>query len=153
MSAAVTLEASQGRWSGLRGPLVTAAAVAAATVALHLRDPHRHGSWGLCPFKALTGWDCPACGGLRAVNDLGNGQFVSAAHSNLLFVLSVPVIVLLWFLWARRGWRGALRSAPRSAPRSLHPRTMRLAVAAGAVVMVAFTVLRNTPWGASLHAA
>jgi hypothetical protein len=34
----------------LAGPLATAAAVAVGTVALRVRDPHQHGSWGLCPF-------------------------------------------------------------------------------------------------------
>lgn len=136
---------ARDRWAGLRGPLATAAAIAVAALALHLRDPHQHGSWGLCPFKALTGWDCPACGGLRAVNDLGNGQFLNAAHSNLLFVVSLPLIGLLWVLWARRGWRGV--------PGRAHPRATRVAVTAGVVVMVVFTVFRNTPWGASLHVA
>jgi hypothetical protein len=91
----------------LRAPLGSAAAVGLATVALRLHDPHQRGSWGLCPFKAVTGWDCPACGSLRAVNDLGHGRLAEAAHSNLLFLASIPVLLGIWALWVRRGWTSA----------------------------------------------
>jgi hypothetical protein len=124
----------------LRGPLITAAGLGAASLALVVRDPHRHASWGLCPFKALTGWDCPGCGGLRAVNDLGHGHLVEAAHSNLLFVASLPLIFGLWVLAVQRGWTGR-------PPRRLSPRTTRALIAAGTVLALAFTIYRNTPWG------
>lgn len=125
----------------LRDPLGAAAAVGAAGLALLLRDPHRHGSWGLCPFKALTGWDCPACGGLRAVNDLGHGQWDAAVHSNLLLVASIPVVVALWALWLRTGWTGGKVRLPSARPLLI----------GYAVLAVVFTVLRNTPWGAAYH--
>jgi hypothetical protein len=130
----------------LRGPFLTAAAVGTASLALVVRDPHRHGSWGLCPFKAITGWDCPACGGLRAVNDLGHGQLVEAAHSNLLFVASLPLVLGLWALWVRRGWTGG-------APPRLAPGTARALVLGATLVMLAFTIYRNTPWGSGWYAA
>jgi hypothetical protein len=130
----------------LRGPLATAAILGVATLALRVHDPHQHGSWGLCPFKAITGWDCPACGGLRAVNDLGHGQVVEAAHSNLVFVGSLPLLLGLWLLWLGRGWTGDDR-------RVLPSRVVRpLTIAAAAVVLV-FTIYRNTPWGAAWHVA
>ena len=125
-------------------PLVALAAVGAATLALVLRDPHRH-TWVLCPFKALTGWDCPLCGGLRAVNDLGHGAVGAAAHSNLLFVGSLPLLALGWLLWLRYALTGR---APRPGRC-----TVRLAVAAYLVVALVFTVLRNTPWGSAFHVA
>ena len=129
----------------LRGPLGAAAAVGTAVLALHLRDPHQHGSWGLCPFKALTGWDCPGCGGLRAVNDLGNGQLAEAAHSNLLFVASLPLILGLWALWVRRSWTGERSRRPNV--------TFRPLAIAYAVLAVVFTVYRNTPWGSAWYVA
>jgi hypothetical protein len=124
----------------LAGPLATAAAVAVGTVALRVRDPHQHGSWGLCPFKAITGWNCPFCGGLRAVNDLGHGRLVEAAHSNLVFVSSIPLLVALWLLWLRRDWTGT--------PTGVPPRLARAAALTVALLLVAFTAYRNTPWGA-----
>ena len=129
----------------VRGPLAVAAAVAVGALALHVRDPHEHGSWGLCPFKAITGWDCPMCGGLRSVNDLGHGQLVDAAHSNLMLVASLPVVVVVWTLWVRRSWAGSTRQPPVTLARPL--------LAGLAVVVVAFTIYRNTPWGSDWHVA
>jgi hypothetical protein len=128
----------------LSAPLVTAGVVAAATVALRLRDPHDSGSWGYCPWKLLTGLDCPGCGSLRAVNDLTHGDVVAAASSNLLFVVAVPIVVVLWLFWVRRSWTGA-------APRRLSTRTTKVLWTSTLVVAVVFTVLRNTPWGSWLH--
>ena len=56
------------------GPVLTIGGLTAATVALHLRDPHVSHSWGVCPLYALTGIYCPGCGGLRGVNDLTDGH-------------------------------------------------------------------------------
>lgn len=132
------------RRSRISGPLVLGGVVGVATVALHLRDPHQSGSWGYCPWKLLTGLDCPGCGSLRAVNDLTNGHLVAAASSNLLFVAMVPVAVAMWVVWLRRSWSGEPGPA-RSA------RATRAAWTAAVVVVVVFTVLRNTPWGSWLH--
>ncbi len=126
------------------GPLVLAGIVGAATIALHLRDPHDSGSWGYCPWKLLTGLDCPGCGALRAVNDLTNGDLAGAASSNLLFVAAIPVALALWLAWFRRSWDDT-RPTPRSG------RTTTAIWAAAMIVMVAFTVLRNTAWGSWLH--
>lgn len=127
-------------------PLGAAASVGVAALALRLRDPHQQGSWGLCPFKEITGWNCPLCGGLRAVNDLGHGQVAAAAHSNLLFVgLLLPVAVGVWALWLRRTWTGSVRQPS--------PAAVRAWTVALAVLAVAFTVYRNTPWGSAWRAA
>lgn len=129
----------------LRGPLAAATTAAAAALALQVHDPHEQGSWGLCPFKAITGWDCPMCGGLRSVNDLGHGQLAEAAHSNLLLVAALPVVVVLWALWVRRRWTGSTRKPPAAPVRPL--------LAGLTVVVVAFTIYRNTPWGTAWHVA
>jgi hypothetical protein len=131
------------RWERLRNPLLTGGVVAGVTIALHFRDPHASGSWGYCPFYALTGLYCPGCGGLRAVNDLTNGDLVGAASSNLVFVVLIPVIVVGWLRWTGRAWSGAPAPAPRE----------RFGVRAGgwamalAVVLAVFAVLRNLPIG------
>jgi len=108
---------------------------------LHLRDPHDSGSYGFCPFYAATGHYCPGCGGLRAVNDLTNGDLASAASSNLLFVASIPVLVYAWFRWLRVQWRGD--PAPPLNPYVLTSVSIGL--------MVVFTVVRNLPFGAWLE--
>jgi hypothetical protein len=131
-----------GRAARLRAPLLLAGMLAAGTVALLVRNPYRH-TWVTCPFKALTGWDCPACGGLRAVNDLGHARLDAAAHSNLLFVASLPLLALGWLVWASGSWRGR--------PARLGPRAAGRLAAAYAVLAVAFTIVRNTPWGSAFH--
>ena len=109
------------RFERLRGPLITGGLVGGLTIALHFRDPHASGSWGYCPFYALTGLYCPGCGGLRAVNDLTNGDLLGAASSNLVFVALVPLIVLWWVRWTGRAWSGAapVERCRRSARRRL----------------------------------
>jgi hypothetical protein len=121
----------------LVGPLVTAATAAAATVALHVRDPHVSHSWGVCPLYALTGVYCPGCGGLRAVNDLGNGHVVQAASSNLLLVLAVPVALIAFWRWSSASWTGR---PPTPLPTLSAPVKVALVV-----VVVGFTLARNLP--------
>jgi hypothetical protein len=141
--AVLALHPDESRTSRLRSPLLAVAVVGGLSLALHLRDPHTHGSWGFCPFKALTGWDCPGCGGLRAVNDLTDGHVGAAASSNLLLVASIPLLVGLWFLWFSRAWRGQ--------PTRLTQARTNAIVGCYLVVAIGFAVLRNTPWGSWLH--
>ncbi|MFB9314888.1 DUF2752 domain-containing protein [Nocardioides plantarum] len=135
LSAATWAEPDRSRPRRVAGPALTIAGLAAATLALALRDPHQHGSWGLCPSQAM-GFDCPGCGGLRAVNDLTHGRLLDAASSNLYLVVAIPVVVLLLGRWVVDAWRGTERPAS--------PLTVPLLVTAG-LVLVAFTVLRNVP--------
>lgn len=142
MSTAVAPTASAARRARLLAPMVLVGVLALLALALHLRDPHGH-TWTLCPFKALTGWDCPGCGGLRAVNDLGNGHLVGAAQSNLLFVASIPLFAAGWLRWLRREWSGARRP--------MNPVVRNVLLVAYGVIGLGVTVFRNTPWGSQLH--
>ena len=132
----------KSRWVRLAPPALVAATFAAATIALHVRDPHQQGSWGACPTKAFFGVDCPGCGGLRAVNDLTNLQVLDAASSNLLFVASIPFLVYMFGRWSWGRWSG----------RQWDPadRTMTWAALTFVVLMFAFVVLRNVPAGSWL---
>ncbi len=121
----------------LRSPLLTAGSLAAATVALHVRDPHVTHSWGICPLYALTGVYCPGCGGLRGVNDLTNGHLGQAASSNLLLVLALPFAAALFVRWTYGAWTGRDVRAVPALPR---PVTTGLLV-----LVVVFTVARNLP--------
>ncbi len=103
----------------MRRPVLTAAGLGLATLALRLRDPHVSHSWGLCPLYALTGVYCPACGGLRGVNDLTRGHVDAAASSNLLLVLAVPVAVLFLVRWTWVTWQGSDATVVPALPRAL----------------------------------
>jgi hypothetical protein len=131
------------RFDRLRSPLVTAGVVGGLTIALHFRDPHSSGSWGECPWFALTGLYCPGCGGLRAVNDLTNGDLLGAVSSNLVFVAMIPVVVVWWLAWTRRAWSGQSNARPRTEHAGAW-------IAAFTVVALVFAVLRNTPAGSWL---
>lgn len=141
MSAAALLDA-RPRSLRLRGPLLLAGGVLAASIVLHLRDPHHGGSYGYCPWLMLTGTYCPGCGGLRAVNDLGHGDLAAAASSNLLLVVSIPVVVALWGRTVLDRWRGVVRRVDAR-------RHVLLAVAF-VVVALLFAVVRNLPFGSWL---
>jgi len=125
----------------LRAPLLIGAAGASAAAVVHLRDPHDAGSYGYCPFLVLTGHPCPGCGGLRAVNDLTHGDVVGAVSSNVLVVALLGVVGTLWLIWTIRRLRGEDRPMIRMSERS---GVLLLAV------VVAFGVVRNTPWGSWL---
>lgn len=103
----------------VRTPLITGGVLAAAAVGVALRDPHRPGSWGVCPFLLLTGQPCPLCGGLRAVHDLSRGDLAGAWGSNALVVVLLPVVAVVIGAWTVRRWRGSGREeAPLTSPRA-----------------------------------
>ncbi|HET7477428.1 MAG TPA: DUF2752 domain-containing protein [Dermatophilaceae bacterium] len=129
------------RWRAVgTAPLAVAGVALSMAAVLRVRDPHVPGSYGTCPFLALTGLPCPGCGGLRAVNDLTRGDLAGALGSNLYTVATLLAAALAWvgWVWSRAGGR-----RPRLGLQDDASAT-RLAVvwAAGLVV---FAVLRWLP--------
>jgi hypothetical protein len=93
-------------------------------------DPHNtHSLYPQCPFKWLTGWNCPFCGGLRMTNDLLHGDLVASINDNLFALVGIPLLAA-WMVW-RRSQGKPLLSMPAV-----------LTVVAAAVV---WTVTRNLP--------
>ena len=117
-------------------PLATITGLAAATLALYVRDPHASGNWGYCPIS-LLGFYCPGCGGLRAVNDLTHGDLAGAVSSNALLILAMPFAVFLLARWAVDAWQGRQRGLP-----TLSSWPMLSAVIA---LITVFTLVRNLP--------
>ena len=132
-SASVALVRARG------APLRFAAgalALAGADVAI---DPvHTHVP--LCPLHSLTGWWCPFCGSLRAVDELARGHFGAALHDNLLLVSALPVALAFWWAWVLRARAGD--GAPRRSP---------AAPLAVMLLLVAFAVVRNLPFAVALR--
>jgi hypothetical protein len=137
------LDPAPTRWRRVAAPALVVGGLAAATLALHVRDPHVQNSWGLCPLWGMFGLYCPACGGLRAVNDLSNGDLLGAARSNVVLVALVPVVVWVLARWLAAAWRGQSYR-----PAVVGSRTLGIGLA---VALVVFTVLRNLPGMALLH--
>ena len=115
-------------------PLVAGGLLLSGCVALAIVDP-THGP-PLCPFKAVTGFDCPGCGGTRAAHQLFTGHLGAALDYNVLAVVAMPFI--LWGLFVSLT---AMFGGPRWRSISLSPQWTRVAL----VVIVAFWVLRNVP--------
>lgn len=49
--------------------------------------------WYRCPFLATTGWQCPGCGGTRAVLAVLHGDLGTALRMNAAVVLMVGISV------------------------------------------------------------
>ncbi len=126
----------------MRPPLLAIGGLTAATAALHFRDPHGEGSWGFCP-TSLLGISCPGCGSLRAVNDLTNGDVLSAASSNLILTIVAPFVVVGLLVWLTDSWRGVRRNWSWS-------RVPWAAYAAALSAVVVFTIARNLAFGSWL---
>lgn len=124
---------STGR--GTRWALAGLTAVGLSYV--YVVDPNKPNLVPACPFRALTGLDCPGCGGTRAVHALLHGDVASALNHNVLAVAAV-VIGIVWFVWNRIADR---RGRPRPRFSLTTPWAIVLFVAIGA-----FWVARNLPW-------
>ena len=95
-----------------------------------LVDPHNANSaYPHCPFKWLTGWNCPFCGGLRMTHDLLHGHLAASINDNVFLLVGLPILAG-WLLMRRQQGR---RSLPIPAVITI------------TVVAIAWTVLRNLP--------
>jgi hypothetical protein len=90
----------------------------------------------LCPLHALTGLNCPLCGGTRAVYALMHGDVATAIRDNAPFVLGLPLIAFVLLRWTG--------NAVSCQQRRMLPRTVWLVLLA---LIVVFGVVRNLPFG------
>src|SRR6185312_11357029 len=113
-------------YTTLAAGVVSAGAVAYVGIA----DPHnRDAVFPLCPFKLLTGWNCPACGGLRMAHDLLHANVSAAVIDNVFLLFGIPALIA-WFFWRRHADR---------------PAVTRTVVGVVVAATVAWTVVRNMP--------
>ncbi|MGV1035697.1 MAG: DUF2752 domain-containing protein [Candidatus Nanopelagicales bacterium] len=94
------------RFQRMLWPTIGVGVTLAATAYIRQVDPNQPGHYMPCPLKFVTGIDCPACGGLRCVHSLTNGDIVGAFDHNALAVLVFPVLIVAVFLALRRRWIG-----------------------------------------------
>lgn len=117
MTATIQHTSAGARRHRLAGPVVTLAAVLASWAAVAVLRPGDAGP-SPCPWRSLTGLDCPLCGATRAASSLAHGDLIAALDHNAYFVLVLlPLAGLAWLAWARRSWRGG--PAPSVANRTL----------------------------------
>lgn len=130
MLESVTAQVDSARRVRLCAGLGSGLAAAAALAYVGLVDPHRPGSlFPPCMFKAITGWNCPGCGGLRMTHDLLHGDVPAAVADNVFVLVGLPLLAV-WSLWRVRRGRPVFTSA---------------VLAVVAVLSVVWTIVRNLP--------
>lgn len=88
-------------------PLAVLVGGAAGAAYLFGTDPHEQGHLlPRCPFRALTGWQCPACGGTRAAYDLLHVDLAAAWRDNALLLLVAPLALWWSARWLHAGLQG-----------------------------------------------
>lgn len=117
-------------------PVALGVVAVAGCLALRAANPVTESNPPACPFKIMTGLDCPGCGATRATNALLHGNLGAALDHNLLLVLLLPVIVLAYGLWLLRSFGVAVPELPR----------LRRWAPALIVLTLAFWGLRLLPW-------
>jgi hypothetical protein len=116
--------------ASLYGTLGAGAVLVGSLAWVGIGNPHSpHFGFPPCPFKALTGWNCPACGGLRMTHDLLHGDFAAAYIDNVFLLVGLPALAI----WLLVRWRRGLSLMPK-------PAVVVLVIAA-----ITWTVVRNLP--------
>ena len=115
--------------------VVLVLAVLGSGAVLFFFNPSTHGIYPVCLFHALTGLNCPGCGGTRSAYQLLHGHLLVALRDNALFIVALAGLALrgLWF-----------------AARKIRRQPATLAIPPGVlwgflVFAVVFSVLRNLP--------
>jgi hypothetical protein len=67
-----------------------------------------------CPFRALTGWECPFCGGTRLGSALLHGDVSAAFAYNPVIFVSVVLGVVIGALWIVEALGGPRFRPPKS---------------------------------------
>ena len=111
--------------------------IAIGSLVLLFFNPTTTGFFPVCPFRALTGLQCPGCGSTRACYQLMHLHPIAAFKLNPLMMLTLPFILY--------GLAGFTKSAVTGKPqrRIFIP---SIYLWAWLAVVIFFWVFRNTPW-------
>lgn len=112
-------------------------AAAAAAVFLFIIEPGKVTFLPLCPFRALTGFQCPGCGTTRGLHQLLHGNLVAAFELNPLLILSLPFVLFAMLRFTILVMRG--RPIARN---TLSPKYIFTIFG----VVLFFWIFRNTPF-------
>lgn len=111
--------------------------IAAGAAYIFVFEPGRNGLFPDCPFRLLTGLNCPGCGTTRGLHHLLHGNPIGAVQFNPLMMLLLPI-----FLYALVRYTVAVfRDRPLKS-NQLNPRFIWMFF----VVVMSFWIFRNTPF-------
>ncbi|GIG60372.1 hypothetical protein Lfu02_47440 [Longispora fulva] len=90
-----------------------------------------------CAMKLLTGFDCPGCGGTRAMWYVLHGNLPEAARNHIVVLFALPFLAYMFVAWsANRVFRTRIPML------NIQPQVIAMFLVAWGV----FSVLRNLPW-------
>ena len=90
-----------------RATVIAAGVIAGAgLIVLYHFEPTTAGFYPQCVFHALTGWQCPGCGGTRALYALLHGRYAAAFRLNPAIFFYAPVLAYGGGDYARALWTG-----------------------------------------------
>jgi hypothetical protein len=97
----------------------------------------------LCPFRALTGWDCPLCGGTRMGGALLHGDVVAAFGFNPLALVGLVILGVLGALWTVEAVGGPAVRLPHPLADRLRRVSPTQWLVLGLLVALIYTIARN----------
>lgn len=104
---------------------------------LFIFEPGKSGFFPICPFRFLTGFTCPGCGGTRALHQLLHGNVETAFTLNPLLLIAIPFLLFLLIRYSVIAMRGGV-------PRPIRmPAMFTYALVA---IVLSFWIFRNTPF-------
>ena len=100
-------------------------------------EPGKTGFFLLCPFRFLTGLQCPGCGITRALHNLLHGHLTTAFTLNPLFVIALPFLIFALLRYTSFAFQ---QKTPRA---NALPANVIYFIF---VVVLSFWIFRNTPF-------
>ena len=70
-----------------------------ALLLLYAFNPSQYWFWPKCPFKLITGLNCPACGIQRFLHALSNGNVGQACRYNYYLIYALPYALSVVFTY------------------------------------------------------
>ncbi|HEY0238027.1 MAG TPA: DUF2752 domain-containing protein [Friedmanniella sp.] len=97
----------------------------------------------ICPFRAVTGWECPLCGGTRMGSALLHGDVAAAFAFNPVALIGIALLGVVGVVWVVEALGGPVLRPPARLRRRLRATTPSQRLAAFVALAVVYTVLRN----------
>ena len=109
----------------------------AASVYIFIFEPGKTGFFLDCPFRVMTGFNCPGCGTTRGLHRLLHGDIVGAFQFNPIMFLLLPILLFVLI----RHTIAVIRRMPVRGNR-VSPGFIWMFL----IVVMSFWIFRNTPY-------
>lgn len=96
-----------------------------------------------CPFRMITGWDCPLCGGTRLGNALLHGDIAAAFAYNPVVFVGLAVVSVVGICWVIEALGGPRIRPPAPIAARLRKITTTRWLVAGLIFSLLYILVRN----------